>query len=161
MPDRKAQDVILTFGNDFKGDDGAGTYFGSLIHDLPGMLVINGGDSPENNSGAIQALMPERIVIVDALNFGGNAGEWTIVPSRLFDGASISTHGSFGLLVSYLAMSTGAEIFLIGIQPESIGLGDGLSISVKTAVEKLAARIMDDAGVDRILEDERHWLSVR
>ena len=135
--------VIVTLGNDFRGDDGAGILFGSLIKEHTDLNVINGGNAPENVTGLIVKSCPDTIVIVDALDFGGRPGESICVSGDKLEGAGISTHGSLKLFVDYLKKMTDARIIILGFEPESLGLGEEISVEVRKGVKRMAERVIE------------------
>ncbi len=45
---------------------------------------------------------------------------------------------SLGMLSEYLAAETGANTYVLGIQPSSLAFGEGLSLPVKASVEETA-----------------------
>jgi len=147
----RRSDVIVTLGNDFRGDDGAGVLFGRLVSGRTDATVIEGGDTPENITGLIVDAKPGRIIIVDAMDFGGKPGESICVPGGKLEGAGISTHGSLKLFVEYVERETGAEVLVLGIQPESVGLGKEMSVRVFEAVSELARRLTETGDVESIL----------
>jgi Ni,Fe-hydrogenase maturation factor len=50
---------------------------------------------------------------------------------------------SLRLFCEHIKQVTGAEVLLIGIQPQSVKLGEGLSNAVKQAADELIAVIGD------------------
>ena len=142
MPCSNEKVVVVTLGNDLRGDDCAGILFGRLIKEHTHIKVINGGDAPENVTSLIVKSCPETIIIVDALNFGGKPGESICISSEELEGTGISTHGSLGLFVDYLKKTTCASIVILGFQPKSLGLGDVISPEVYEGVSKKAKSVV-------------------
>jgi len=137
------KDVIVTLGNEFRGDDGAGVLFGRLVSGHVAVPVIDGGDAPENITGLITGENPGRIIIVDTLDFGGNPGESICIPAASLAGSSTSTHGALSFFVEYLENITAAEVVVIGFQPLSLALGSNISSAVYEEVKRMAERLIE------------------
>lgn len=138
--DNAADTVILTIGNEYMGDDGAGCVLGRLLHSSPGIAVVEGGTAPENLLGKIVRMRPRLIVVVDALDHGGSPGDVRILRPDEIRGEATSTHGTTSLMMMYLARATGAEIRIMGIQPGRLTPG-GLSTPVRRAIGQLASLV--------------------
>jgi len=144
----KGKVVFLGMGNLIRGDDGAGCVFinrlkGLLKGTFPDTHFFDAGQVPENYVEVIARIKPDRIFIVDSVDFGARAGE-----TRLFEKAepyyNFFTHTlSLDFILDYLRGKTGAEIFIIGIQPEKIKWGAGLSPRVEKAVKELAIDVFE------------------
>lgn len=131
--------VILGVGNPLRGDDGFGP---SLIESLKGKIkahLINAETSPENFTGVIKSLKPHLILILDALEFGGEPGELSFIEGDEISEGEPSTHRtSLSLLCGYLEGETGAKVLLVGVQPKTISFGDEMSEEVRKAALKLS-----------------------
>ncbi|MBA7558898.1 hypothetical protein ES708_00508 [subsurface metagenome] len=125
-----------------RGDDGAGSFFGRILSERTNMTVIDGCDAPENSTGIILKESPDEIVIVDALDFGGKPGESICLTVDHLDGSGISTHGSLGLFIEYLQLSTSARIMIIGFQPKTVNLGDELTPEMINGVKRVVDEII-------------------
>ncbi|MBN2145579.1 MAG: hydrogenase maturation peptidase HycI [Candidatus Aureabacteria bacterium] len=130
--------VILTVGNTLRSDDGAGPYMASKLHSASNVKIIDGGMHPENSIEQITAWKPSIILIIDAADFGGGAGEVRIIESEAIPENSLSTHAiSLKVIAKILNDDIGAKIIFIGIQPKDVSFGEGLSPEVKTASDEL------------------------
>jgi hydrogenase 3 maturation protease len=130
----KGNVVILGVGNELRGDDGVGVY---IARKLKKKNVINAGVAPENFVGKIRKMKPRRIVIFDALDFGGEPGEVKIIDAKKTEGLKISTHS---LPLSFFCqLFEKKEIYLVGIQPKGNEFGSEMSKEVKKAANKLIA----------------------
>jgi hydrogenase 3 maturation protease len=137
--------VIVTLGNDLRGDDGAGILFGNMLSESVNgskkLKIVNAGDTPENYAGVIEAMNPKTIIIADAMDNGGKPGEILIVPGIRLAKESSSTHGSLKMFVDYLEKTTGAKILILGFQPKSTSLGEEISPEIYESVQKAANMI--------------------
>ncbi len=138
MPKRSVNTVILTLGNELRGDDYAGMLFGKLVRDRTSSLVIEGGQAPENVTGLVAALDPENILIVDAMEMGGHPGDRIVVDGAGISADIVSTHGTSRLLARYLVSRTGASVTFLGFQPLRHEIGDKMSPEVEKSVREAA-----------------------
>ncbi len=140
--------AVCGIGNDLRGDDGAGTLClqklraGRKKTAAGGgktVSFIDGGETPENQTGRIREFRPDLVILIDAARGGGQGGKIHIVnPERIVDD-EISTHRlSLGLLVRYIRESIGSAVLFLGIEPESTESAGGVSERVEAAVSKLS-----------------------
>lgn len=124
--------LVLGAGNEMKGDDRLGKY---VIDRLNTENKIFCGEMPENFINKIKSLNPEVLLIVDAVDFQGKAGEVIFTPASNVDGSTLTTHSiSFSLMVKMLS---GIDIYLIGVQPKSLEFGDNMSLEVKKGADEI------------------------
>ncbi|AAB85241.1 coenzyme F420-reducing hydrogenase, delta subunit homolog [Methanothermobacter thermautotrophicus str. Delta H] len=145
--------LVLTVGNELRSDDGLGPYLASLIQEAMeerGHLVINAGTVPENFTGKIRSERPSHILIVDAVEMREEPGTVRLIERDSISEYSISTHAMpLSFLVRYLEDQGAYRIALMGVQPENLEFGTGLSPAVEDAVHDLAGMIisaLDDFG---------------
>lgn len=136
----KGKVVILGIGNTLRSDDGIGSILATRIQGKVCYIVYDGSASPENYLGKIIKDSPDVILLVDAVDFGGQAGE-----IRMLEGEDIqtvnffSTHdASISLAISYLKNSLKTvDIIILAIQPKVLVFGDKLSPKIENRLEKL------------------------
>jgi hydrogenase 3 maturation protease len=131
--------IILGIGNTLRSDDGAGSVLASRIKDSVPFLVWDAGLNPENYLNRIIKERPDTLVIIDAADFGGKAGELRIVEADGIKTANLfSTHNaSLSLLINYLQSNIKTNIIVLIIQPKTIALGDTLSPEVSAVLNSL------------------------
>ncbi len=132
--------VIMGIGNDIRGDDGIGPYIVENIKHLESsnVSILNATTVPENFTGKIRKIDPTHIIIVDAVIMNEGPGKIKIVKKEEVAGVSISTHSmSLSYLVNYLELEKPYNILFIGIEPESMELGQGLSPLVKYSSDEI------------------------
>jgi hydrogenase 3 maturation protease len=134
--------VVLGVGNALRADDAAGPLVAeTLRRSFPG-FVFDAGQAPENFVGPVARARPETIVIVDAADFGGQAGEIRIAAAGDVGGAMLGTHGApLGMFMRVAVAETGASACLIAIQVKSTALGDVMSDEVRRAASDVAAEL--------------------
>jgi hydrogenase maturation protease len=135
---------VVGVGNALKGDDGAGS---ALIERLAAagaaFPFVDAAEVPENYGGWVEKRRLEAVVFVDAVVMGGAPGEWRIVPVEDLMRSASNTHRlSLHFTVQYLREMWRGEALLIGIEPKSMQLGEGLSPEVAAAVQSIADALL-------------------
>ena len=136
---------VIGVGNVMKGDDGAGP---ETVHRLEGLgftlPMADATEVPENYGGWVPKQGLEAVVFVDAVEFGGEPGECRVIPlEKLMVSASATHRMSLHYTVMYLRDQWEGDAILVGIQPKSMKLGEGLSEEVSAGVTRLAAALID------------------
>ncbi|MCM8796116.1 MAG: hydrogenase 3 maturation endopeptidase HyCI [Candidatus Omnitrophica bacterium] len=128
----KGKVVILGMGNTLRSDDGAGSVLANRLKDKLAFTVWDVGVAAENYLEKIIQYKPDTVIIIDAADFGGRAGEFRILEADDLKTINFfSTHNaSISLLINYLQSNLNLDIMLLIIQPKSIVLGDKLSPEV-------------------------------
>ena len=138
----KGKVCVVGIGNRLKGDDAAGP---ELIDRLTGRSrfhCLDTGVAPENYLEKIVQIKPDTILLVDAMDFGGEAGSCRLFSADQITGGGLSSHAlSLRMTCDYLQQRISARIFVLGIQPAQVNLNGPLSAAVGVAVEKLAAEL--------------------
>jgi hydrogenase 3 maturation protease len=107
-------------------------------------LVIDAGQAPENITGHLRAFKPDMILFVDAADMGEAPGAIRWIAMDEIDGMSASTHRMpLSMLAAYLGLELGCDIVLLGIQPASIAMGEGLSNPVREAVDQIIEELSE------------------
>ncbi|MFB0527612.1 MAG: hydrogenase 3 maturation endopeptidase HyCI, partial [bacterium] len=116
---------IVGIGNRLRGDDGVGPEIINRIKNpLPSLLLFDVGEAPENYLEKIVKQKPDAIVLIDAVDFNAPPGTIKIIEKDDIKNESLSTHNvSLNLVAKYLQKETSADVFLLGIQPETIEFG--------------------------------------
>ncbi len=134
---------VVGVGNMMKGDDGAGPETVSRLEELGFPLpMADATEVPENYAGWVPKQGLEAVVFVDAVDFGGEPGECRVIPfEHLMISASNTHRMSLHYTVMYLRDEWEGDAILVGIQPERLTLGEGLSEAVAAGVEHLAGKL--------------------
>ena len=130
---------IVGIGNRLRGDDGVGPeIINRLKNPLPQLLLFDVGEVPENYLGKIVKEKPNTIVLIDAVDLGSPPGTIKIIEKDDIRDESLSTHNvSVKLVAKYLQKETSADVFLLGIQPETTEFGKEISQPVRESLEKI------------------------
>lgn len=143
--------LVITVGNYLRSDDSVGPYIAGNIHSpRKNLIVLDAGDRPENFIDRAVEANPTKTIIIDAADFGGVPGELRIIPEHVIPDKPLSTHSfPLSIIARLLAEDTGSEVSFLGIQPENMDFGEGLSPKVKSAADEIIklinAALMSDA----------------
>ncbi|MBA4349211.1 MAG: hydrogenase maturation peptidase HycI [Thermodesulfovibrio sp.] len=131
--------LIITVGNSFRTDDGAGPYIAKNISKPPrNIVVLDAGDKPENVIDKAIEIRPSKTIIIDAADFGGTVGEIRLIPEDSIPDNTLTTHTfPLRIVARIIAEDTGSEVFFIGIQPRSMEFGEELSLEVKESADEI------------------------
>ncbi|MFB6200412.1 MAG: hydrogenase maturation protease [Halorhabdus sp.] len=145
--------AVVGIGSRLRGDDAAGLELTRRLETRSGgdtdrLLFVAGGVAPENQTGVVRRFEPDWIVLVDAVDFGGEPGSGKWVDPDDLGGESFSSHKSTpAMLRTFLARETGATVALYGVQPADIDVGDGLTPAVDGRLDGLADALADTLGL--------------
>ncbi len=134
----KGKVVLIGVGNPLWGDDGAGP---ALIRRLEGKLhalLVDGGEVPEHYWGTVVAYGPQTILVIDAIDWGDTPGSVAILDRVQEKGFPLSTHRiSLNLFLDLLRKETGADVFILGIQPARVAFGSSVSLKIQKTLALL------------------------
>lgn len=135
---------LVGVGNTMKGDDGAGPALVALLAERGAAFpLVDASEVPENYGGWVVKQRLDAVVFVDAVAFGGAAGAWRIIPFADLMRSASSTHRlSLHFLIQYLTEEWKGEAILVGVQPKSLALGEGLSREVEAGIAGLAQALL-------------------
>jgi hydrogenase 3 maturation protease len=126
-----------------RGDDALGPMIVDQLIDH-GLLGIDAGPTPENVTGKIKRLQSEAIIFIDALVFrdlpAGSPGIVDIDDLRQCGGSSHTL--SLDFVMDYVKAETGADVFMIGVQPGQISESEGLSPGMAESIERISSTII-------------------
>ncbi len=134
--------LLVTLGNSLRGDDGVGPFIGeSIKRKAEDFKVINAYTTPENIVSPVVDFKPDKLIVIDAANFGGLPGEVRVIPlDKISKYRALSTH-SFPLEIIFgiILEDTKASLSILGVQAKKMDYVEGLS----SEVEKAALNIID------------------
>ena len=130
--------IVLGIGNEVKSDDGVGP---AIIKKLKEenienkkLLFIDSKTVPENFTGKIRKENPTHLIIVDACLMDLEPGDMKLVNRYNFADIGISTHSmSLSFFVKFLEKDIDIKIAFVGIEPQTMEMGDKLSPNVEKA----------------------------
>ncbi|MGY5861307.1 MAG: hydrogenase 3 maturation endopeptidase HyCI [Candidatus Thorarchaeota archaeon] len=135
--------AILGIGNDLRTDDGIGPFIISgLDVESSSLLIENVGSVPEAFARPLAKFGAERIIMIDAADMKKPSGHIELITKDRIGGIAISTHSMpLSFLMMYLEQETGAQTILLGIQPQDIQFGEGLTPELGKVAQKIISTL--------------------
>lgn len=138
----KGKVVLIGIGNILRADDGIGPLLIQKIEGKVTAVCIDAGNAPESYTGKIIKESPDTIVIIDAIHLDRPPGEYEILEKSDIVKSGFTTHDiSPSMFIEYLESQTKADIYLLGIQPENLTMGEEMSDSILAALEEVSKKI--------------------
>lgn len=131
---------IIALGNCEYGDDGFGVRLGEQLQQAGMRNVVLAGTTPDRCIGRVVEQHFEQVLFLDAVEFAAAPG--SVI---LLDGLEIcsrypqiSTHKiSLGVLARWIEAGERTKVWLLGVQPESMKVGHGLTATMQRSLEVL------------------------
>ena len=134
---------LVGLGNSCRRDDGVGPWIAEALMqaaDRTFLCVFNVEDVLENFVFRIAEKDCRNVVLMDAAAAAGEPGSVVFGPLNDFaEAGSVSTHKLALELSGKILESAGKRVFLLGVVPEDLGFGSGLT----PKVEETASRLRD------------------
>lgn len=142
----RGKTVIVGIGNPLRGDDGFGPALVDRLQGKGGFICIDAGSAPENFVGPIVKEQPETIVLVDIAHLDLGPGQYRILQPADILTCGLTTHDiSSRMLIEFLQHQTRAKICMLGVQPQTIALGEAMSSCVVDTLDEIE-RLLQEAG---------------
>ena len=139
--------AVAGIGNPIRSDDFVGT---KIVQDLVGKVsenvrLIECETVPESYLLDIEEFKPSHVLLIDAALLDLAPGEACLFsPEQVAGFSAVSSHVlPLRVFSEYLKQSTGAKIALLLIQPKNVEFGEGLSLEVQAAAERIARLLQD------------------
>lgn len=132
---------ILGIGNPMRGDDALGVEIVRLMRRkvTRNVSLLDCEIVPENFVGEVEAFQPTHVLLVDAAEFQGAAGDVRFVSPENVAGITLSTHMiSLSLLARIIQDRTTANVMILGVQPKVLEFGEGLSPELEKASTRIS-----------------------
>jgi len=154
MPDLREQfeDLLrgrvcfVGLGNLDYGDDGFGIELAENLRSAGLPDVIVAGTSPERYLSRFANPRFDHVVLLDAVEFGGRPGSVVLLNGRETSARfpQVSTHKiSLSLLAEWIESNGCTHVWLLGMQPESIRAGAGLSPAVRQSARTILELLLE------------------
>lgn len=141
---RGKRTVILGVGNPLQGDDAIGANLVDMLHGRIDATLIYGGEVPENYLSSILATQPEVVLIVVALELGAEPGSLAILDAdRLRAIENFTRNPGLAFLAVMIQDGTGAEVILVGVQPECTEFAAEMSTPVHQTLHNLEEMLVN------------------
>ncbi len=131
--------LVLGIGAVWCGDDAVGPL---LCTQVPAPYLIDCGDAPERFLGQAGDPQVARVLLVDAMDFGGRPGEVAFCDGEdLTEGAGTTHTTGLAVLVRYLRTVHVKPVAVLGIQPAQTHFGAGMSPAVQETAVRLGTAL--------------------
>jgi len=132
---RKDNKILFAgVGNVMRSDDGVGVFIVSGIKERDHISTLLVEVSIENYIQKINTISPDILIIADCLDFNRQPGYANIIPVSQTKEFTVSSHNiSLKRVSEFLKM----EVYVLGIQPADLRVGENLTPVVKQSAEKL------------------------
>lgn len=137
--------LVVGIGNEERGDDAAGLMLLSKLEPRPEIETLDAGTVPESYTGRMKAADAQIVLLLDAVDFGGEPGAAALFDHLKTPRTAYTTHKApLGLLMEFVRNESGAEVLLLGIQPKDIRTGAPVSPEVQSCIDSLAILMNKD-----------------
>ncbi len=138
--------VIAGIGNPIRTDDFVGT---KIVQDLEGkvpknVLLIECETVPESHILEIEEFKPTHVLLIDAALLQLEPGQARLLaPQEIPNFSAISSHTlPLRIFSEYISKSTNAKIALLLIEPKNVEFGEGLTVEIQKASEKITLLLL-------------------
>ncbi len=130
----KKRILFVGIGNVLRCDDGAGVYIVNHIMESRYITKLLVEVSLENYVSRINKEKPDLLVLVDCIDFGREPGfAGLLVPEETFE-TTVNTHN---LTLRRVTEFFDMPVFILGIQPSCLEVGEDLTPRVKESADNL------------------------
>jgi hydrogenase 3 maturation protease len=147
--------LLLGVGNRFRGDDAAGPLICSRL-DCP--TAVDCGDAPERYTGLAGDELIERVLLIDAAEFGGGVGDVAFFGADDLVERFGTTHTSgLAVLSRFIRETYGKPVAVLGIQPGETGFGASISTAVRDTIDEITALLQGAVSQWNLGKVEAAW----
>jgi hydrogenase 3 maturation protease len=127
---------FVCVGNELSGDDGFGPLVYSMIHDL--VHAIDASTFPEAFVSDLVEYKPDRVILLDAADFGGKPGEMKLIDPDSIESFHFSSHRAPLKLFIKSLSERNIPVILLCVQAKQTGLGEEISPEVREKAQEIA-----------------------
>ena len=137
---------LMGLGNVDCGDDGFGVRLAEDLLEAGVPDVVVAATTPEDYIGRFADGGFDRLIFLDAVEFGASPGTVVLLNAREICARypQISTHKiSLGVLAKWVRATSRTKVWLLGVQPESIKLGQMLTPTVRATIDLIRSLLLE------------------
>jgi len=137
---------LMGLGNIDRGDDGFGVCLAEELQEAGVPDVVVAGTTPEDYVGRIADQGFDRLIFLDAVEFGVSPGSVALLNAREICARypQISTHKiSLGVLAKWVRAGSKTKVWLLGVQPDSVRPGQTLTPTVRATLNLLRTLLLE------------------
>jgi hydrogenase 3 maturation protease len=147
----RQQILFVGIGNVLRSDDGAGVFIVSRIRETQNIRKLVVEVSIENYIPAINRLSPAVAVLVDCVDFCRMPGYFELIPVEKISSPEIHSHHiTLAKASDFLNM----PVWVLGIQPENLAVGEVLSQKVQESCNNIIDLIQSYSNEPALTEAE-------
>jgi hydrogenase maturation protease len=151
---RQGRVCLMGLGNVDCGDDGFGVRLAEALLKAGVPDVVVAGTTPENYVGRTADQGFDRLVFLDAVEFGASPGSVALLNAHEISARypQVSTHKiSLGVLAKWVRATSRTKVWLLGVQPQSVRPGETLSPTVSATLGLLRDLLISvKSGTDHV-----------
>ena len=137
--DNRDETLFVGIGNVLKKDDGVGVYISQSLEQNALVNALTVEVSIENYIGKINSLAPEKLILIDCVDFEREPGYYKLSDLSAVRDFTTNTHNvSLGKLKD---LFVSRDIMILGIQPAEICFGQGLTAAVEAAANEILSML--------------------
>ncbi len=130
--------LFVGIGNVLKMDDGVGVYISQQIRNTGRRTALTVETGIENYIGKINSLNPDVLILIDCVDMKSPAGTYKLLTLNQIQDLTFNTHN---ISLKRLADFFNMPIYILGIQPEKVDLGENISYLVKNIADIIINQI--------------------
>ena len=130
--------LFVGIGNVLRSDDGIGVYISQRLKETPEIRSLTVEMSIENYIGKINTMNPDLLILVDCVDFNRKPGYYRVLPVDKLRGQTTNTHN---ISLQQIGRLFHMPVWILGIQPEHLGFGEELTLTVKTSADDIIYRL--------------------
>ena len=141
--------AVVGIGNINRGDDAAGVRLAERLVNAGCPNVFIAGTVPENMAGPLSRGEYDHVLFLDAVEMGENPGAVIFMNATDIrtQFPQISTHHlSLGMVAGLIESESHAHVHLLGIQPKSLRMEEGLCDPVCQTLDLLVGLLTEILG---------------
>jgi hydrogenase 3 maturation protease len=130
--------LFVGIGNVLRSDDGIGVYIAKQIHEKDKIKTLVVEVSIENYIGKINTIPHDILILVDAVDFKQEPGFFSLfTPDEIQDYTATTHNISLSKLMGFFM----SPVLILGIQPQSLSIGEALSEPVRKQADSILKMI--------------------
>lgn len=134
LKDKNKKILFTGVGNVLRSDDGVGVFIASGIEACKHISILLAETSLENYINKINSISPDILIITDCVDFKRDPGFTDLIPVSMTNEFTVSSHNiSLKRVSEYLKM----EVYVLGVQPADLRVGEHLTPAVRRSAEKM------------------------
>ncbi len=130
--------VFAGVGNVLRNDDGVGPYIARRINEKENRIVYIPESCMDRYIYPINKANPDALIIIDCVEMGKIPGYWESLSVEII---SDTTYHSHNLSLKKLGKFIQSPVWVIGIQPGNIDVGERISLPVMHAAAEIISFI--------------------